>query len=295
MHRKENLVNQGGTRTAKPTNDHTRTVDRTAQSRSKLTEATPHTCDGKIPIDSNEGTAATKQKLGTLNFPPINPENATRENHNEYGGQPVKITTEVPKLTPSFDGSQVTSEETTLTMVPPSETVILEVEDITVDVRNEENHDAQCGAASKHGHPPRQNTELHHSPTGPRKDTHDETFYETCHHAFQSPQANDNHEPCEAANYHVPRRTNEQIHLTGSPMASKVMKCNTQFPPEMLNDKNNRDTAAEIRATANAEIATICSTILLGKLNVNGSYNVNGQVMSIQELQKQIGNLQDRN
>ena len=292
MHRKEKLVSQGGIRTAKPTNGHTRQKDQTSQSCNKLTEAT-HTQsrDENIPIDNNEGMTARKQKLGSLNFPPINPGNATRENHNKCGEQPITITTKVP----NFDGSQTIMEKAAPTMVPPTEVAILEVEDITVDVKNEENRDTQRDVASKHGRPPHQNTELHRSPAGPQNDTHDDTFCGTCHHTFESPLANDNHEPCEAASYYVPRRTNEQIHLTGPPMASKVIKCDTRFPPEMPHDKNNRDTSAEIRTTANAEIATICSTILLGKPNVDGSYNVNGQVTSIQELQKQIGNLQDRN
>lgn len=215
----------------------------------KLTEATrTQSHDENIPTSNNEGAMATTQKIGFLNFTPINPGNATRENHSECGEQPVTITTKAPKLTPNFDGSQTIKKKAAPTMNPPTELVVLAVEDITVDARNGEDRDTQHDVTPKHGHPPRQSTELHRPPAGSQEDTHDDTFYDT------------------------------------------------RFPPEMPHGKNNPGTSsAEIRATANAEIATICSTILLGKLDADGSYNVNGQVMSIQELQNQLGKLQDRN
>ena len=50
----------------------------------------------------------------------------------------------------------------------------------------------------------------------------------------------------------------------------------------------------EAGATANTEMA-ICSTILLGKVDAAGSYNVNGHVVSIEELQQQLRNSRDRN
>ena len=113
---------------------------------------------------------------------------------------------------------------------------------------------------------------------------------------FESPKANDDHEPCEAASNYVPRRTNELMHHTDLPMISKVMMRDMRFLPETPIDKTkHRNTPAEIGVTTNAEIATICRTILQGKPNVDSSYNVNGQVMLLQELQRQIGNLQDRN
>ena len=113
---------------------------------------------------------------------------------------------------------------------------------------------------------------------------------------FESPKANDDHEPCEAASNYVPRRTNEQTHHAGLPTISKIMKHDMRLPPETTIDKTkHHNTPAELIATANAKIATICRTILQGKPNNDGTYNVNEQVMSLQELQGQIGDLQDRN
>ena len=302
-HRKEKLISRSDIGTVTPTTDHTRKVDRTTQLRSKSMEATSHMRDENIPTDSNKGI--TRQRLGTLNFPLLNPKNAIRGHQDKHGEQSVKTTTEALKLTPNCDRPQTTPAETTPATISPTETVVLEVEDILVDVRDEEHHDTrqtQRDTASKRGRSPHQDAERHHSPTEPKKDTQDETFCETfcetCYRTFESPQANDNHEPRKAASYYVPQRTNEQMHLTGSPMAAKVMKCDTRFPPETPIDKTNHNThniPAEIRATANAEIATICRTILQGKPDVDGSYNVNGQVMSLQELHRQIGNLQDQN
>ena len=272
MHsRTEYLVTLGNIRTAELASDQTHKKNQIAESRNKLTEAAHNQPrDDNILVNNNEGVTAMRQTLGSLKFPPINPGNANQEIHDECGEQPVTNTTKMLKLAPNPDGTQTVMKKVTPTAVPPAEMVILEVEDITVDVNNEKNHNTQHDVAPK----PHQNTELHHSPVGPQQDIH---------------------EPCGATSYYVHRQTDEQIHPTGLTMAPEVMKRDTRFPPKTPHDKNNRDTSAEIRTTANAEIANICSTILLGKVNAAGSFNVNGQVMSIQELQKQIGNLQDRN
>ena len=113
---------------------------------------------------------------------------------------------------------------------------------------------------------------------------------------FESPKANDDHEPCKAASNYVPQRTNTQTHHTGSLTTSKVMRHDIRLPPEATTDKTTyRNIPAKLRATANAKLATICCTALQGKPNVDGTYNVNGQVMLLQELQKQIRHLEHRN
>ena len=203
--------------------------------------------DESIATSNNKGAIATTQKIGFLNFTPINPGNAARENHSECREQPDIITTGAPKPTPNSDGSQMIERKAMPTMTPPTELVVLEVKDMTVDAGNGEDHDTQHGVMPKHGHPPCQNTEPYRPPAEFQEDTHDNMFYDT------------------------------------------------RSPPETPHGKNNYDTpSAEIRAMANAEMSTIISTILLGPLNADGSYNVNGQVMSIEELQDQLGNLQDR-
>ena len=77
-------------------------------------------------------------------------------------------------------------------------------------------------------------------------------------------------------------------------MTSGNAEYGVQPPPKEPHDKVSRNIQTKIGATANTEMA-ICSTILLGKVDAAGSYNVNGHVMSIEELQEQLGNLRDRN
>jgi hypothetical protein len=77
-------------------------------------------------------------------------------------------------------------------------------------------------------------------------------------------------------------------------MPSKNAEYGVQPPQKEPHDKDDRNIRAEVGATADAERA-ICSAILLGKVDATGSYNVNGHVVSIEELQEQLGNLRDRN
>ena len=91
------------------------------------------------------------------------------------------------------------------------------------------------------------------------------------------------------------QQTSEQKHCDDPPTTLKVTGQDMQFSSETPTDETNHyNASAEPGITANTEIATICRTILQGTLKVDGSYNVNGQVMSLQELQRQIGELQGR-
>ena len=67
-----------------------------------------------------------------------------------------------------------------------------------------------------------------------------------------------------------------------------------QLPPEGPHDRGSRNMQTDVGAATDTEMA-ICSTILLGKVDATGSYNVDGHAVSIEELQKQLGNLRDRN
>ena len=76
-------------------------------------------------------------------------------------------------------------------------------------------------------------------------------------------------------------------------MTSENAEYGIQPPQKEPHDKASRNIQTKIGATANTEMA-ICSTILLGKVDATGSYNVDGHAVSIEELQEQLGNSRDR-
>ena len=160
---------------------------------------------------------------------------------------------------------------------------------MAVDVQR----DKQLNIAMNDNRKTDRNTEPHQLSTENTRDAHTDLFCGTCDHTFESTEANDGHEPCKAENCYVPRRIGEQVHLTSRPMTSKYTEYGAQPPQKEPYDMDDRNVRAEVRATADAEKA-ICSAILLGKVDATGSYNVNGHVASIEELQEQLGNLRDR-
>ena len=105
------------------------------------------------------------------------------------------------------------------------------------------------------------------------EDTPDKSSCKTCHQTFESVEANDLHEPCEAANNYTPARQNRRRHIDSSLMNTKARQ---------------RDVRLSMMATD--RIAVIYRAALR-KPNVDGTYNVNGQVMSLQELKRHIWNL----
>ena len=81
-------------------------ADSMTQSKNRVPEATSKTCNGDIPVDNDDDgkIMATEQRFGTLNFPPINSNNATRGSQEERERQSIKPTTEILKTTPNHDG-----------------------------------------------------------------------------------------------------------------------------------------------------------------------------------------------
>ena len=303
----------------------------------KSTKAIQARLDDQAPTTSNEGMTTMTQKLGSLNFPPINPKNATE----------------------AYDKKEA----------PPKEVVTLEVEDITTDVQRDEQ-------ATSDNHKTNQNAKTHQSSTENPIDTHTthdlyrgqsaanksitstptsnpvvepkntESTYDgstpqpntsrrkpnslwdlsgalaelarritdivpipgigTPQHppdiskmdigtisTPENPKANNDQKPCETVDCHVPQRIDEQAHLASRPMTSKYTEYNIQPPQKEPHDMDDRNTRAEVRTAADTE-KTICSAILLGKVDATGSYNVDGHAASIEELQEQLGNLRDR-
>ena len=142
---------------------------------------------------------------------PINPRNATKAYHKEKEA-------------------------------PPTEVVTLEVEDLTTDIQR----DKQLNITTSDDHKTNRNTEPHQSSTKNTRDAHIDLFCETRDQCkgqsaantsvtatlasnpggpqtiftSESPEANNDHEPCKAIDYHVPRRIGEQVHPTSQPMTS---------------------------------------------------------------------------
>ena len=144
---------------------------------------------------------------------------------------------------------------------------------------------------SKNGYLSHRNSKSCHSPARPPEDTPNELSCETCHRTFESLEANDLHEPCKAASNYDPQRKNKLTHHTSSPVASKVMQYDVRLSPEATDDDiKQHSTLAQLSKMATNMMATIYRAALR-KPNVDGTYNVNGQVMSLQELKRRIGNL----
>ena len=109
----------------------------------------------------------------------------------------------------------------------------------------------------------------------------------------ENPKANNDQKPCETVGHHAPQQIGEQVHLASRPMTSKYTEYSVQPPQKEPYDMDDRNVRAEVRTTADAE-KTICSAILLGKVDATGSYNVDGHAASIEELQERLRNLRDQ-
>ena len=210
----------------------------------KSTKAAQARLDDQAPTTSNGGMPTTTQRLGSLNFPPINPRNATKAYHKEKEA-------------------------------PPTEVVTLEVEDITTDVQRDE----QIIITTSDNHKTNQNTEPHRSSTENIRDAHINLFCETRDQyrgqsaantlvtstltsnpgepqtifTSESPKANKDHEPCKTADHHVPRRIGEQVHPTSRPMTSKYTEYGVQPPQKEPYDMDDRSVRAEVGAMADAK------------------------------------------
>ena len=165
----------------------------------------------------------------------------------------------------------------------PKEIVVLEVEDMPIGLKDDIFH-VICPTCyvivSKKGYSSHRNSKSCHSPARPPEDTPDEFSCETCHRTFQSVEANDLHEPCKSSSNYVPTRRNKRTHHTSLPMASKTMQRNAGLSTGATdNDIRQRGALARLSTMVNDKMAAIYRAALR-KPNVDGTYNVNGQVMS---------------
>ena len=85
MHRNrtKKIIGLGDVGVVIPTTNHTRKTDYGAQFGSELLEVASSSRGEDAPTDSNGGRAAMRQRLGTLNFLPLNPENDARGDQDE--------------------------------------------------------------------------------------------------------------------------------------------------------------------------------------------------------------------
>ena len=116
-----------------PVSNYARKMDYGVHFGSKSPEAAPSTKNEGASTNSNEGREVTRQRLGTLNFPPLNPENDARGDQNEQGKQPIDTVARILRTTPNYAGPRATLSRTTPATNAPIELVILDVEDTLTD------------------------------------------------------------------------------------------------------------------------------------------------------------------
>ena len=288
------------------------------------TKAIQARLDDTTPTITDGGMANTIQRLGSLNFPPINPQNATE----------------------AYDGMEA----------QPKEVITLEVEDIpakrrdehTTENKHENNEPSTVNPAHTtgdlHGGEPivksttpegasnptveHDNTGLTHTKPNPKLSKKSGSLWDSigalaalargisgvaktpgvdapqtppgtskmgteAASAPENPKTNNGtkQEPRGATDRHIPRQIGGQVQLASWQTTSKYVEYNAQPPRENLYDTDNRNIRVEVRTAADPERA-ICDAIMLGKVDATGSYNVDGHAESIEDLQERLRDLQ---
>ena len=240
----------------------------------------------------------TAKRFGNLNFPPLNPLNQSRWTNST--ARPAN-----PAADPAITADRRTTGEATTNRVRPEaavsvyvtvktanaydtprEMVTLEVEDIPVIVPGE-----GCVCITCYEIIPESQYESHrnrgicHSPARPPEAERDdlsciataqriELNCNTCHRKFKSEHAKDSHEPCEAIRKDAPTKID----------ARRQPKLFTSTTPA-----DTRRRGAQISTNAAGRIVAYRAAIR--KPNTRGTYNVNGKVMSMQDIKRRIQNL----
>ena len=223
--------------------NHTAKAAKTAEP-GKTGAARPAAADGKamtgptewfkkisLPHKNTEEAKATMHKISKLNFPPLNPENQSQGTLN--GHKPIAASTQ---KTPEEAPVHIRSKAALLTATPakkakniPKGIVVLELEDMPVEVEDDIFH-VICPICSdvalKIRYVSHKNSTSCHFPGRPPEANTDELSCETCHQSFKSVEANDCHEPCEAASGYIPVRQDEQAHNANPIKAASTRLCN---------------------------------------------------------------------
>ena len=106
------------------------------------------------------------------------------------------------------------------------------------------------------------------SPARPPEDAWDKFSCKTCHKSFESEEDNDSHEPCKAASDYVPARKSKRVYDATSVPTANIRRCDTR------------------RSMMGTNRTVAISSAAMRKPNTDGTYNVNGQVTSFQDIRK---------
>ena len=278
------------------------------------------------PTVTDGGTATTIQRLGSLNFPPINPQNATETYDGEEAQQKEIVTLEVTDI-PTERRDEESVKDKHENNEPSMENSV--DAHISGDLYGGEPIvKPTIPERASNPTPEHDSTELTHTKPDPKVSRKSGSLWDsvgalaalargisgmaktpeidaqqtpsgTSKMGTETASAPENsrtnngseREPRGTTDRHVPRQISEQVQLTGGQMASKCAEYNAQPPHENLYGANARNVRIEVRTAADPEKA-ICEAILLGKVDATGSYNVDGHAESIEDLQERLRDLQ---
>ena len=278
------------------------------------------------PTVTDGEAATTIQRLGSLNFPPINPRNATEAYDGEEAQQKEIVTLEVTDI-PMERRDEETVKDKHENNEPSTENSV----DAHISGElygGEPIVKPTTLERASNPTPEHDSTELTHTKPDPKLSRKSGSLWDSVGALaalargisgmaktpeIDAPQTSSGkskmgpettpapensrtnngskREPRGTTDRHVPRQISEQVQLAGRQMASKCAEYNAQPPREDLYDANARNIRIEVRTAADPEKA-ICEAILFGKVDATGSYNVDGHAESIEDLQERLRDLQ---
>ena len=238
------------------------------------------------------------KRFGNLNFPPLNPLNQSRwTNSTARPANPAadpantadrRTTGEATtnRIRPEAAVSVYVTVKTANAYDTPREMVTLEVEDIPVIVPGEGCVCITCyEIIPESQYESHRNRRICHSPARPPEAERDnlsciataqriELSCNTCHRKFKSEHAKDSHEPCEAIRKDAPT------------------KIDARRQPKLFTSTTPADTRRrEAQISTNAAGRIVAYRAAIRKPDTRGTYNVNGKVMSMQDIKRRIQNL----
>ena len=251
-------------------------------------------------MDGLEQVEPPTQRLGSLNFPPLNLQYQSQGDNNNAKpaittanpAHPVKrkalkkaTTGRIRPEAVMFDDA-TTADAYADAYDMPKEVVTLEVEDMPVVVDGEGCICVTCyeliPGSEYASHRTRQDC---HSPARPPEAKHDDLSCtataqrigrrcSTCHREFKSERAKDSHEPCGVVRQGNPTETN-----------------NRRQPKKFTSTTAAELKQQEVRLSTKSTERIVAYRAVIRKPNTKGTYNVNGKVMSKQDINRRIQSL----
>ena len=292
----------------------------------KTTRAIQTRLDEPTPTTINGGMANTIQRLGSLNFPPINPKNAT-EAYDKENAQPKEIIIlEVEDIPTDAqrdkrDGDDDNETKQLSTENPAGAQATNDLAGLSPEISGEhiENKPATLKGAPN---PPaeRTNAEPSHAESNPKPSsslwssvgalaalargvsgtaqTRENDVPRTPPGtsemdagAASAPESPGDNSGTRQVPHKIADHVLQQIDkFTGRQTMSNHAKYDAQPPRENYYDIENRNIRIEVKTATDPEKA-ICEAIVLGKVDTTGSYNVDGHAESIEELQGRLRDL----